>query len=184
MRSHTLNIYVCFALFFLYRTSHAQDSTMLRKHPLKESFRDRVFVGGNIGFQFGTVTFAEVSPLIGYRFTDKISAGIGATYQYYKYKDPTYQLETNVYGGRVFARYFFTDYLFAHAEYEHLNLEAYNSRPKKRVDVESLLVGGGYFQRISDSNSGIYIMLLYNLTESIYTPYSNPIVRIGVNLGL
>jgi hypothetical protein len=168
----------------LYGTSHAQDSTMIRKHPLRENFRDRVFVGGNVGFQFGTVTFAEVSPLIGYRFTDKISAGIGATYQYYRYKDPTYQLETNVYGGRVFGRYFFTDYLFAHAEYEYLNLETYNFYPTKRLWVESFLVGGGYFQRISDSNSGIYIMLLYNLTESIYTPYSNPIIRIGVNLGL
>jgi hypothetical protein len=46
------------------------------------------------------------------------------------------------------------------------------------------LVGGGYFQRIDGSNSGIFVMLLYNLTESLYTPYSNPIVRIGVNLGL
>jgi hypothetical protein len=81
-------------------------------------------------------------------------------------------------------RYFFTDYLFAHAEYEILNLEAYDFYPTRRVNVESLLVGGGYFQRIDGSNSGIFVMLLYNLTESLYTPYSNPIVRIGVNLGL
>jgi hypothetical protein len=184
MRSLTLNIFFCITLFFLWSTSNAQDSTMIRKHPLKKPFLDKVFVGGNLGFQFGTVTFAEVSPLIGYRITEKISAGIGATYQYYRYKDPTYQLETNVYGGRVFGRYFFTDYLFAHAEYEYLNLEAYDFYPTRRVDVESLLVGGGYFQRIGSSNSGVFVMLLYNLTESAYTPYSNPILRIGVNLGL
>jgi hypothetical protein len=179
-----LNIFFFLTLFSFSVTSSAQDSTMIRKHQLRQKFMDRVFVGGNVGFQFGTVTFAEVSPLIGYRITEKISAGIGATYQYYRYKDPTYQLETNVYGGRVFGRYFFTDYLFAHAEYEYLNLEAFDFYPRRRVDVESLLVGGGYFQRIDGSHSGIYVMLLYNLTESAYTPYNNPIVRIGVNLGL
>lgn len=184
MRSLRLNIYLFLALFFLGVISYAQDSTMLRRHALKEKFMDKVFVGGNVGFQFGTVTFAEVSPLIGYRITEKISAGIGATYQYYRYKDPTYELATNVYGGRVFGRYFFTDYLFAHAEYEYLNLEAFDFYPRRRVDVESVLVGGGYFQRIDGSHSGIYIMLLYNLTESLYTPYSNPILRIGINLGL
>jgi hypothetical protein len=185
MRPLLLYIFFCLALFSFCGTAHAQDSTMIRKHPLKERFLDKVFVGGNLGFQFGTVTFAEVSPLIGYRITDKISAGIGATYQYYRYKDPTYQLETNVYGGRVFGRYFFTDYLFAHAEYEYLNLEAYDFYPTRRVDVESLLVGGGYFQHLgSSSSSGVFVMLLYNLTESAYTPYSNPIIRIGVNLGL
>ncbi len=184
MRPLPLNIAISIILFFLGGAVCAQDSAMIRKHEPKPRFLDKVFVGGNVGFQFGTVTFAEVSPLIGYRITDKISAGIGVTYQYYRYKDPNYQLETNVYGGRIFGRYFFTDYLFAHAEYEYLNLEAYDFYPPRRVDVESVLVGGGYFQHINGSNSGIFIMLLYNLTESLYTPYNNPIVRIGVNLGL
>jgi hypothetical protein len=160
----------------------AQDSTMIRKER-KENFWNKVFVGGNVGFQFGTITFAEVSPLIGYRFTEKIHAGIGATYQYYHYKDQYYDLETNVYGGRLFGRYFFTDYLFAHVEYEYLNLEAFDFIPRRRVDVSSVMAGGGYLQKFAQ-NSGIYIMLLYNFTESAYTPYANPIIRIGLNIGL
>lgn len=160
---------------------YAQDSTMIRKHPPKERIIDRMFTGGNLGAQFGTVTFIEVSPLLGYRITDKISAGIGATYQYYRYRDKLYNFETNVYGGRVFGRYLFTDYLFGHAEYEYLNLEAFDFR-RRRVDVGSLLAGGGYFQRIGN-NSGIMAMILYNFTESVYTPYTNPIIRVGFNIG-
>jgi hypothetical protein len=155
---------------------------MLPRHKPKTPFTDRLFTGGNLGFQFGTVTFAEISPLIGYRFTDKISAGVGVTYQYYHYKDTYYDLETNVYGGRIFGRYLFTNYLFAHLEYEYLNLEAFDFQ-RRRVDVGSLLAGGGYIQHIGP-RSAIVAMILYNFTESAYTPYSNPIIRIGLNIGL
>jgi hypothetical protein len=120
--------------------------------------------------------------MFGYRFTDKISVGIGATYQYYRYKDQYYDFKTDVYGGRVFGRYFFTDYFFAHAEYEYLNLEAFDFY-RRRVDVNSVLGGVGYFQRFAE-NSGLTAMIMYNFTESAYTPYTNPILRIGVVFGL
>lgn len=162
--------------------SFAQDSTMIRKHPPKKNFRDKIFFGGNVGLQFGVETFVDVSPLVGYKFTDKISAGIGATYQYYRYKDRYYNFETNIYGGRVFGRYNFTNYLFGHVEYEYLNLEAFDFY-RRRVDVGSLMAGAGYIQRISD-RSGIVAMVLYNFTESVYTPYRNPIIRVGFVVGL
>lgn len=162
--------------------SLAQDSSMIRRNPPKERFWDRVFVGGNLGFQFGTVTFAEVSPLVGYRFTDRLVGGVGVTYQYYKYQDQYYDFVTDVYGGRVFGRYFITDYFFGHGEYEYLNLEAFDFQ-RRRVDVGSLLGGVGYFQRFGEF-SGITAMLLYNFTESTYTPYTNPIFRIGLVVGL
>lgn len=183
MRKLFVTIFFLLALIVLNTPVKAQDSAMIRKHPPKERFLDRVFVGGNLGLQFGTVTFAEISPLVGYRLTDKISVGVGVTYQYYHYQDRYYNFQTNVYGGRVFGRYFFTNNLFAHAEYEYLNLEAFDFFPRRRVDVESFLAGGGYIQRFG-RNSGIVAMVLYNFTESVYTPYSNPIIRIGLNIGL
>lgn len=178
-----LIFYISFSFFcFGFLNSIAQDSSMIRKRPVKKNFKDNIFVGGNVGLQFGTVTFVDVSPLVGYKFTEKISAGIGATYQYYRYRDKYYDFETNVYGGRVFARYNFTDYLFGHAEYEYLNLEAFDFY-RRRVDVGSLMAGAGYIQRISD-RSGIVAMVLYNFTESAYTPYQNPIFRVGFVVGL
>lgn len=161
----------------------SQDTTHFQKKRAPEhNFCDKFYLGGNLGLQFGTVTFAEVSPLVGYKFTDKISAGVGITYQYYHYKDRTIDFTTNVYGGRVFGRYFFTNYLFAHVEDEYLNLEAFDFR-RRRVDVNSLLAGGGYYQRFGP-NSGISAMLLYNFTPTVYTPYTNPIFRIGIMVGI
>jgi hypothetical protein len=173
-------------LFCISAAIQAQDSTSTKKPKPKtqpkEKFSDKVFFGGNIGMQFGTITFFEFSPLVGYRINEKVSAGIGLTYQYYQYKDRYIDFKTNVYGGRVFGRYFFTDYLFGHAEYEYLNLEAFDFR-RHRVDVGSLMAGGGYYQRFSD-RAGIVAMILYNFTESVYTPYTNPIFRVGFVVGL
>ena len=157
---------------------------MVRKNPPKPRFLDKVFVGGNFGLQLGTSTFIDVSPLAGYRITPKLSAGLGVTYQYLHYKDRFYDIETNVFGGRVFGRYLFTDYLFGHAEYEYLNLEAFDYNTSRRVDVISILGGGGYLQRIGP-RSALALMVLYNFTESVYTPYSSPIIiRMGVYFGL
>jgi hypothetical protein len=182
MRKLFSNIILLLTLSSLCSLSYAQDSTMLPKHTPKKNLLENTFIGGNFGAQFGPSTFVDVSPLIGYNFTDKISAGVGITYQYYHYRNGSYDFETNVYGGRVFGRYHFTDYLFAHVEYEYLNLEAFDYN-RRRVDVGSLLAGGGYIQRFS-ARSGVTAMILYNFTESAYTPYQNPIIRIGVFMGL
>ncbi|MGZ4055190.1 MAG: hypothetical protein ACXVPY_04550 [Bacteroidia bacterium] len=182
MRKLFLHITFLLPLLVLGVAGFSQDSTMLRRHPPKKSILDKFYIGGNLGFQFGAQTVADVSPLIGYKITDKISAGVGATYQYYHLQNRYYNFETNVYGGRVFGRYHFTDYLFAHVEYEYLNLEAFDFN-QRRVDVESLLAGGGYIQRFG-RNSGVVAMILYNFTETAYTPYTNPIIRIGVIVGL
>ena len=172
------NIFLIILFTSFFGNSSAQHEPVRKDEPTL-NFKDRIFTGGNLGLQFGPVTVIDVSPIIGYRITDKIQAGIGFTYQYYKYD--AYKFETNVYGGKLFGRYFITDYLFAHAEYEYLNLEAFDFK-KRRVDVTSLLGGAGYFQKFGN-NSGFTIMLLYNFTESVYTPYNNPVFRIGFNIG-
>ncbi|MFL5764005.1 MAG: outer membrane protein [Bacteroidia bacterium] len=183
MRQFLLNTILATIAIFLSAGITAQDSTMIRKHPPKKNFLDKAFIGGNVGLQVGAVTYAEVSPLVGYKFTDKISAGVGVVYQYYHIRDKYNDFETNIYGGRLFGRYMFTDFLFGHAEYEYLNLEAFDFQ-RRRVDVNSLLAGAGYIQRITP-NSGIIAMVLYNFTPSVYTPYVSPVIfRIGFQAGL
>jgi hypothetical protein len=133
--------------------------------------------------QFGSSTFLAVSPLVGYKFTNKISAGVGITYQYFHYKNNLYNIETNVYGARIFGRCMTTENVFGYGEYEYLNLEAFDFFPRRRVDVGSLLGGGGYIQRFS-SRASLVAMVLYNFTPSYYTPYQNPVIRVGMNFGL
>jgi hypothetical protein len=150
----------------------------VQKTPLK----DRIYFGGNFGLQFGTQTAIDINPICGYRFTPKFSAGIGVKYLYYKYKDRYVSYETNVYGGSVFGRYELTESLFGYSEYEVINLPVFEPY-ERRVDVGSLFVGGGYSQRLG-GRSSIFLMVLFNLNETSYSPYDNPIFRMGVGVGI
>ena len=148
---------------------------------------NRLFTGGNFGMGFGSIVFIIASPVIGYKVTDRYHVGIGATYIYYRQKleYSGYILRTSYYGGRLFNRYFVLENLFAHLEYELLNIEYFTqfSPPKTtRRSVGSFLVGGGYAQPIS-RNSSWNIMVLYNLNENLFSYYPNPMVRFGITLG-
>ena len=44
---------------------------------------DNLIFGGGLGFQFGTSTIINVAPQVGYRFTEKLSFGVGVTYLHY-----------------------------------------------------------------------------------------------------
>lgn len=153
----------------------------------KSPFWERVFLGGNLGAQFGNVTMVNVSPIVGYRITPKISAGVGVTYQYYSIK--TYNYETHIYGGRIFARYQPLSFLFLHAEAEALNWNCPRNEPTgfttERLWSPGLLAGGGFTQPIGGGGSSIYIMGLYNFLYNSCSPYGSPFVlRIGANFGL
>ena len=146
----------------------------------KEKPQNRVILGGGLGLQFGTVTVIDVSPIIGYKVTERFIPGIGFSYQYYKDTRWIPDYETSIYGGSVFARYYLWQDLFAHAEYQILSYERYDG---ERVDVPGLLVGGGYRQWIG-RNFAATIVVLFNLNETIDTPYQNPVFRIGFQAGL
>ncbi|MEQ9353201.1 MAG: hypothetical protein RJQ00_11520 [Vicingaceae bacterium] len=144
---------------------------------------DRLVIGGGFGAQFGDITSVQLAPTLGYLFTDNLLAGLTGKYIYYQ--DREFNYETNMYGGGLFAQYFFLENFIAHAEYELLSLEAFNpiDFTEKRVTVNSVFVGGGY-RSFMGGNSFVSIMLLYNLNDDINSPYTNPILRIGFGIGL
>lgn len=165
----------------------------------KSNFKDRLIVGGGIGLQFGDLTLIDLSPTVGYRVTDKLEAGVGITYKYFRIKNyfydyttgTKYDLKTNIYGGSLYARYALIENLFVHIEYERL---LYNytdiyfvsgnaTKSKAEATINSFFIGGGYRQRIS-GRSYFYVMGLWNLIDDPLSPYSNPILRMGVGLGL
>jgi hypothetical protein len=108
----------------------------------------------------------------------------------------------NIYGGRIFLRYYlasiFSNFLgniFAHVEYEYLTYnrpyiydpkngyiqDPYNNRfvpGKQIIEVSSLFVGAGYKQPIG-GRTYIDLLILFNLNDTYYSPYSNPLFRLG-----
>ena len=180
------------AIFILAGNQFASAQDTIPEEPEKHRspLMDRLFFGGSLGLQFGSATYIDVSPMIGYKLTEKFHIGTGFTYIYYKYKDSyyNYSYETSIYGGRVFGRYYILENLFAHTEIEMLNMEvpAYDISTGYydyvRDNITSVMVGGGYAQSLGGT-AALYIMVLWNLTEEQYSPYSNPIFRIGFSAG-
>lgn len=145
------------------------------------SFSERLFTGGEMGAWFGNITYVNLSPLIGYWITkDELAAGAGITYQYYNNKDIGFA--TSIYGGNAFLRYYIGESIFAHGQYEVLNVEAYDQF-HDRINVPALLLGGGYSEPVGNS-SAFTLMLLWNFSETRYSPYSNPVIRAGFIIGI
>lgn len=173
-------------LLFAYSITNGQDTNKNNDKVISRNF----FTGGNLSLTFGNVTYVEVAPIFGYRFNNYLAAGIGGTYQYYRQKTfPHTIFETHIYGGNLFGRiYFFQDF-FIQAEYEILSMETefwdpyHTTYANERFLIGNALAGLGYRQALGEkvfSN----IMLLYNFNETIFTPYSNPVIKVGIDINL
>ena len=158
----------------------------------KLDLKDKLYFGGNFGANFYRVNNVngsfnvfnlELSPRVGYRITPAFSAGPGITYQYINIDKKGF----SNYGWALFARYDVFSNLFLYSEFEQLNYQPprfnFQGELVDRILVESMFVGGGYSSAIS-RNAAFNIMVLFNLNDSAFSPYSNPIIRIGVTAGL
>lgn len=157
-------------------------------------FKDRLFTGGNIGFNiFNNYLFLDLSPIIGYKITPKLGAGVGLRYSLLR--DMTTKQNWSNYGGSIFARYKLIPQIFLHTEFEVLQSYDYNPFSPTygdRAPAYMWFAGAGY----STSNSGglnFSILLLYDLIDHINSPYQNAylfgnsgppiIVRGGATIG-
>ena len=150
--------------------------------------RNSFFTGGSLGLQFGTITLVDVSPQFGYYPLEHLSVGAGFTYQYINDHRAVSHFIMNVYGGRLFTRLYLPVFesIFAHLEYEYMTFQtnAFSyTGAKERIQLHNALAGVGYRQDIG-GRSSINLMLLWNFNESIYSLYSNPVIRVGVDVGL
>jgi hypothetical protein len=177
----------------------------------------RFSLGGNVGFQFGSITGIVLSPEIKFRTVDQLYIGAGFSYEYLQIND--YYLDwstkeyvdfkSNVFGGRIFARYYLHSLfdnalgnIFAHVEYEYLtytrpyvncgqppdgsivDLNGNWYRPgKQMMEFNSIFVGGGYSQSLG-GRASLDLMILFNLNDSYNSPYTNPVFRLGFGIGL
>ncbi|MEQ9006880.1 MAG: hypothetical protein RLP12_03285 [Ekhidna sp.] len=89
----------------------------------QDKFGDRIYFGGGGGFSSSSnQTNISLSPQVGYKITDRYSAGVGIIYQYVKIKQPI-DVSLSNYGWSVFNRYQITQQFFGYAEFERLNYE-------------------------------------------------------------
>ena len=164
------------------------------KKPAKEKpkFSDRLVFGGDIGLSVGTYTYINVSPAVGYRVTDRLIVGLGPIYIYENYKD--YNLKSSMYGAKVITSFtvlrstdinpnFQIGNLILHLENEVINVkplyfDQFGPVYGSRIWIDNFLVGGGLSQAIG-SKFNVSVLILWDVTNNAYSPYSNPIFRIG-----
>lgn len=178
-------------LAYMLTVSHSELSAQSVREQ-KPPLRERMFFGGNFGLQFGTITNIQVAPIAGVWVLPRLAIAGGPEFTYYK--DHYYQ--TNIYGGKVYAEFLLLKDLnnlipvgvhtgiFFHLEDEFLNLESalWKNSPdlKGRFYLNTVLVGGGISQQLG-ARSSMNFILLWTLTPSVYTIYSNPEIRVSFN---
>lgn len=144
------------------------------------------FVGGMIGGGFSTYSsYLELSPIVGYHVTPAFDVGTRITYIYrgYRYYSGGPKYNSHIYGASLFGRYRFLKFLMAHLEYAGLSNQWYDRDGNStRQWINSLYVGGGLYQSVGGRGFAT-ITILYDVFEDPYSPYSNPLIRIGFGVG-
>ena len=142
-----------------------------------------------IGVSYGEVEYFEVSPIVGYRFSENFGAGLGLLYRYRKDTRSGNGVSSADYGGNVFARYYLFSGLFTQAEYDYTSYEYVadqHTGATDRAAHESFLLGAGYNTALGHG-AGVYIVALYDFNYSDADPYrlyNSPLqFRIGVSVG-
>ncbi len=137
------------------------------------NFMDRVYFGGGMGLSGGSWgTSVSLSPIVGYMVSNRLSVGVGATYQYYKYKDAYYDYSDNRYGGSLFARMNLVRQVFAYGEYSFLNYSI-NGDSNNRSTVHRLPLGLGFSQSMGPRSS-FNIVAAYDMLYELNGPYASP----------
>lgn len=162
-----------------------------RKQVKKKGFdRDKLILGGDVQLEFGTYTTLGVAPIIGYRFSNRFSAGLqigynyikGDLYDYYGQKIET--VKYNAFTAGLWARYFVWQNIFLQAEPEY-NSVTYSSTydPRQTFEFPRVMVGVGFKQPITDRLSFVPVVLYDVLQDpkSIYAPQLN--FRFGLLVG-
>ncbi|MEN8249398.1 MAG: hypothetical protein ABFS32_10740 [Bacteroidota bacterium] len=137
------------------------------------NWQDRVYFGSGFGMSSDSWgTSVSLSPIVGYMFTNRVSAGVGATYEYYWTKGIVYDYSDNRWGGLVFGRVNLVRQIFAYGEYSFLNYSYLGDKNDRRT-VARLPVGLGLSQPIGP-RSALNIIAAYDLIYNENSPYASP----------
>jgi len=151
----------------------------------------RIFWGGDLDMAFGTVTQISLSPEVGYRITNRLSAGVGIDYTFVYSEE--YNFKGSIFGGNVFASFtvikslgdlipfFRTDMgILIYGQFSYTNMGKFYTAlsGEEPMWIASPMLGLG-FQIPIGQRSYMLLTVMYNFDESLYSIYSNPVVKVS-----
>ncbi|MCT4579860.1 MAG: hypothetical protein N4A35_00460 [Flavobacteriales bacterium] len=190
-------LFVVLAVLSLNINAQDNDGYTYDGNTSKVAFKDKLFTGGNFGFNISNgLMYLELAPILGYKVSDNFSTGISGKYLYW---GPTNSnspfLSYKYYGGGLFGRYRISPSILASAEYELLNVQDLNPNSGsygERTFSNVFLLGAGYSNEIAN-NLNVQLFLLYDVIDDPNSPYRYnyifgpngvPVIyRIGFSLG-
>ncbi|MFQ5584421.1 MAG: hypothetical protein ACE5GL_08315 [Calditrichia bacterium] len=163
----------------------AKDTSVVavKKQPDKKKPKGQeVYVGGAVGLSFGDYFRISVEPLISYRVTPQLAAGLRLRYEYVRNKAGGTTFNFHNYGASVYGRFWVVPQLYAHAEFA---LMSYDQAFGSRNTVPFLFLGAGYWKRIS-KHTWAWAQVAFDVIQDNNSPYSNwePFISVGVSAGL
>ncbi len=185
--TRVLTLLICTGIAMLApqsRRSLAAQET--HRSPQPAALENRIYWGGGVSIAFWSYNAIRVEPLVGYRITEKFSAGIKLMYEYLRYERFGRTEDSHSYGGSLFARYRLIEQLYAHIEYGGQSYERIvnASGDQERIGYPFLLLGGGFVQRTGRRTS-LFFELLYDVLQDEASPYESggPFLSIGIAVG-
>lgn len=196
---HHMLLLLAFLLFPVHVTAQREIAT--RDLYLSEpDMQGKFFLIPEASLWFGTYTNISFAPQIGFHPLDRLAIGAGPHYIFYQNNDfySPVNFSSHIWGIKGFSRltvirnaaemlpFYLFDELFAHFEYEMMNLEnRYFNAPtfpsEGRFWAESIFVGFGISQNLQGFSS-YSVMLLWNLNNDLFSLYRNPTYRVGLNI--
>ena len=163
--------------------------------PEKKGFdKSRLFIGGNLGLSFSSYsTSINITPQVGYFFSQHFAAGVGLNYALYKYNIYNYnnvvvQKQTYSYAGiNIFGRVYPIRQAFVQVQPElnyvwgTLTNVGY---PDSKVSqfVPSMLLGAG--AAIPAGRGSMVLSVMYDVLQNNLSPYyHHAIYGFGYNIG-
>ena len=159
--------------------------------------KHKLFTGGSFGLSFGSYTFLNLSPQIGYRFNKYLAAGTGINLLYISQKEKDAsgndyrKIVQGITGLNVFGRFYpiknFMIQLQPEENYKFGKQVFYQPMKETyKLDTEivpSVLVGGGLV--FPDSRGAFLISLMYDVLQDPNSPYGKrPVFNVGYNIHL
>jgi hypothetical protein len=157
--------------------------------------KSRLFIGGSLGLSFGSFTAINVTPQVGYRFSDIFAAGVGVNYIYYNYRfynvdgslgerDVYSYVGMNVFGRVYPIRQFFIqvqpelDYVWGQTTFYNPTITS--TLPGQFIPC--LLMGGG--AALPAGRGAIVLSVMYDVLQNPLSPYYHQAVfGFGYNIG-
>lgn len=131
----------------------------------------RLEFGGSLGLQFGNYTQINISPQVGYRLSNKFSAGVGLGYTYYNDDRYGEDFSEHFASFNVYGRLYPVDFIVLSVMPEISRMwQTYEYRGSKETYskfVPSVVVGAGV------RFGPITAQIKYDVVQDDYSPYGN-----------